>query len=351
MINKVCVDLFRFNKNTDYLPYYTKYILDYKSEDKVSTLLDSMNKIQAFGCENIENCYIKINNLYLHSSENLQDVIAEVGTDLIIEPISTKRAVHDLVIDTSDYSDKLSKLDKFLTPEDIQHYVGQYLLEYYASNSLSFNSDYIGDHVLLIASDLIEKNPDSKDEILEILNDENTGAVYHTALDNRIFQYCSSKQEKLKSLIESKIINSQIINSDDITVSQEFRGFNIASYDGVVKNDTIKNLIEKSNATYINCISKNDDLALQALELNKTFTYQIAGNILLEAKDRNADFIVVPAECLAIFDGKQQEIEKAVGRDINLSVVTTEQFIQLLNNEKDIKTLGFDKHTTPITFL
>ncbi len=352
MRNKIYIELFRFNKDTDYLPYYTKYNMDCQNIHSVSDLLTQMNKVQTFGCNNIDDCYVKINNLYIHSSQKLEEVLDEVGEDIVIEPISTKRAMYDLNIDTSDYDEKLELLSKFMTDEDMVHYKKQYILEYYASNSLNINNDYIGDHVLLIASDIIEKSPEYKDEILSILNDKNSGMLYHTDLNNRVFQYCSTKQNKIYNLLGRTIEDKNKTSNAQIDVIQEFKGFNIASYDGIDKNYELKKTIESSKATYVDCISKNDDMALHMLDINESFALKIAGNILLEAKDKNADFLIVNSEKeLDIFDKKQKNIEKTMGRDILLPIVTKDQFIKLLSGEKDNKKLGFDKHSTQITFL
>ena len=114
----------------------------------------------------------------------------------------------------------------------------------------------------------------------------------------------------------------------------------------------LEQLIVTSDAKYINLNSKNDDLAFQSQEVNKTFSYKIAGNILLEAKDSNADFIVVQSEdSFKLFDNKQKEIEKVVGREIQLPVITLKQFNNILAGEKNFKALGFDTHKVAVSFL
>ena len=93
-------------------------------------------------------------------------------------------------------------------------------------------------------------------------------------------------------------------------------------------------------------------MALNSQLVNKEFSLRIAGEILLEAKDRSADFLIVQnKEDLAIFDGMQSKIAAVVNRDINLPIITEEQFVMLLEGEKDTNKLGFNQHKVKVSFL
>lgn len=240
----------------------------------------------------------------------------------------------------------------------MEKYAKNYELDYYASNTYNIKRDYIGDHSLLIASDIIKKNPELKEEILNKISSKDDGIWYHTSLENRVFNYDTSKEQTIKSLLSMlpKAKNTVIDTSSagyigDVNISQYFKGFNIASFDGIDKN-SCASIIEKSKANYVDISLKNEDLAPYSTLVSKDFSLKIAGAILLEAKDSNADFIVVRGKSdLALFDGEQKNIEKAVGREINLPVISQEQFKKLLEGEKDITSLGFDKHKVKVSFL
>ena len=78
----------------------------------------------------------------------------------------------------------------------------------------------------------------------------------------------------------------------------------------------------------------------------------MAGTILLEALDNNADFLIVNTEeDLSLFDAQQKNIEKTMGREINLPVLTRGQFVKLLEGEKNKNALGFNIHKIKIPFL
>ncbi|MDA7817427.1 DUF5644 domain-containing protein [Sulfurimonas sp.] len=360
MIKELHVELFRFDCKVDYLPYYKKYIVEYNQNDTVLSLLNKINSIEKFDYDNTNNLNLnlKINNLYLNSSALIADVVsATSSTDFIIEPVSKFRTLVDLKIDNSDFLEKINLFTKYVSEHDIQQYAVDLELDYYASNTYEIKKDYIGDHSLLIASDIIEQNSEFKDEILKIISKNDDGIFYHTSIKNRVLNYDLSKEAKIESLFSMLSDSMHKVNSDEsfgegkLNIVQGFDGFNIASFEGVNKTSS-ESMIEGSNAKYVDISLKNEDLALNSSLVNKDFSLKIAGNILLQAKDENADFIIVRnVHDIKLFDGEQKRIEKVVGREINLPVVSQEQFSKLLEGEKNISALGLDTHKVKVSFL
>ena len=149
----------------------------------------------------------------------------------------------------------------------------------------------------------------------------------------------------------SQINNSSLLNIDAVEISQFFNGFNIASYEGISK-DSCTSLINDSRASYVELNQKYEDLAPYSTLVDSEFSLKIAGEILLEAKDNNADFLVVRGNGdIMLFDGKQKSIEKAVGREIQLPVITQKQFSLLLSGEKDVIKLKINTHKVKVSFL
>ncbi len=358
MAKEVFIELFRFNHKTDYLPYFKKYTMMYEKNDKLIDLLNNLNKIEKFDFDNTNVCNLKINNLYLTSEELVSSVVKKTSKTLEISPVSTKRALNDLIINQDDFLQKINIFDDYLTKEQKEDYFNKYQLEYYASNTLNFNDSYIGDHALLIADDIINSNPELKNKILDIIADKNNGIWYHTSLKNKIFNYDNTQEEIIQNLFKmlpdfsQTQVKKEIESLEEITnISQNFLNFNIASYDGINGN-SLESIIKQSKANFINLVSKNDDLALCSKIANKNFSLKIAGNILLEAKDKNADFIMVNnEEDILVFDKEQKNIEKTTSREINIPVISKNQFIRLLNGEKNPTKLGFDLHKIKISFL
>ncbi len=353
-MKNIFIELFRFDKETDYLPYFRKFDLKVDENMSVNGLLELLNTKEEFGFN--ENCNLKINNLFLNSSEILNDVIEKVGCDLKIEPVSTYRSTKDLIIDNSDFIEKTNIFADFLTQDELSTYISSCELEYYASNTLNFNKAYIGDHVLYIASDIIAKNSELKAEVLDIIDDKEKGIYFHTSLKNRLFRFDAAKEQKIEELFsmmpEVESFENSIIEAGELSnASKPFDGFNVAVYEGGLDLN-LKELVEKSGANIVELSSKDYHIPNNAFKADEKFPLLIAAEVLLEAKDADADFILVgDMYSFSTLDAKQKQIEKYSGREISLPIVTKSQFAELINGQRDKKALGFDKHKVNVTFI
>ncbi len=343
----VHINLFKFDSTKDYLPYYKNYSLEYIKGDTIHNILNKINDIENFSYIKDELFFLKVNNIFIESNTKIEVFSQNSSIELLIEPLSILRTTNDLVINTKDYTAKLNLLDNFLTPDEKHEIIKEkkFMLEYYASNTLNFNRDYIGDHVLLITAQIVQDKPQSN--ILKHINDKFDGVLNHTSLKYRILNYEKS-ENTIQSLLKipQKKYQEYTFSSQ---IKQYFENFNISLYCSL-NNTSFESVIAQSKAQYVELSSKHAQLALSTK--NSAFTYLLAGNILLEAKDNNADFLIVNDDDeLAIFDKKQAKISKAVGREIDFPVITTKQFIQLLKGEKNKTTLGFNKHKINIEFM
>lgn len=358
MIKIIDIELFRFDAKVDYLPYYKRYRIRCSTTDTVLDLLDKINDIEKFSYESSSDFNIKINDIFLNVKEPVFDVVELLGSEFKIEPMSIYRAKTDLLVDKEDYLDRISIFDKFVDSKELVKYLDNGELDYYASNTCNINRDYIGDHALLIAYGLIEDMPEIKQELLGLISKSDIGIWYHTSLENRVFNYDMNKEKKIKDLLNMlpKVIDLDIketrkIDQSQIKITQYFDGFNIASYEGLTK-DSCVTLINDSKANNIEISCKNEDLAPYSSLVNQSFSLKIAGEILLQAKDSNADFLIVrDKDDILLFDDKQIKIEREMGREIGMPIISQEQFIGLLGGEKDIVKLGLDTHKIKASFL
>jgi hypothetical protein len=342
----------------DYLPYYRTYKIEYTKDECIYDILNKINAIEPFSYDIKENCMMNINHSFILADTLINDIVEKLGTELTIEPVSLYRATMDLVINSKDYSDKLALFDEYLTPMQKENFKEKYKLEYYASHSMIVNKDYIGDHCLLVADEIITNNPKLEKEVLEIITNNDTGILYHTTLQKRLFINRYDVEEVYKKLL-SKITKYKNLKLDkkeksdlpeNLEISQYFKGFIVGLYNS--EGCIYRKLIKQSRATYVHLDSRRNDLALNSQLINKEFSLKIAGEILLEAKDKSVDFLIVQnKEDLAVFDGMQSQIVRVVNRDINLPIITEEQYVMLLEGEKDIKKLGFDKHKINVSFM
>jgi len=122
--------VFRFNADEDYLPYYEDYDMEVTSEEVV---LDILNRIKwdhdgSFSyrrsCRHgiCGACAIKVNGKStLACKESMNDMIELFGNELTIEPLSTKRAVKDMIIDKGDFWDKHDAVHPYLISDVEEH--------------------------------------------------------------------------------------------------------------------------------------------------------------------------------------------------------------------------------------
>ena len=154
---KLEISLFKFDKNSDYLPYYTKHYLKIKDEKNILDILNTINKTAKLGFEKNSDFDLVINGVFVKASITLEEVVANFGKEITIEPISIRRACNDLLIDDNDFREKITILKDLAQEEDKLEYL-KLKPYFYASNTLNYKNDYIGDAILILAYDLIKKN-------------------------------------------------------------------------------------------------------------------------------------------------------------------------------------------------
>ncbi len=123
---KVKFKVFRFNAEEDYLPYYDDYEMEVTSEEVV---LDILNRIKwdhdgSFSyrrsCRHgiCGACAIKVNGRStLACKESMNDMVELFGNELVLEPLSKKRAVKDMVIDKADFWDKHAAVTPYVVTD------------------------------------------------------------------------------------------------------------------------------------------------------------------------------------------------------------------------------------------
>ena len=347
---KLEISLFKFDKNSDYLPYYTKHFLKIENEKNILEILKTINKTAKLGFKDCKNFDLVINGVYVKADITTKEIVENFGKELTIEPISIRRAYNDLLIDDNDFIEKFKILKNYTTDEDEVTYsnLKQY---YYASNTLNYNSDYIGDAVLLLAYDLIQKTPNHSNYILNVLNDFEIGAQYHTSLENRIYNIDDSIEEKIQDIQKRlnifedldkqnfRINNTLILDfgnfEDNYEIKHDFNDFNIAYYPSKNNEKTLE-LLEKLDAKILNLATLKLDLAKNTFNKNPKITYCVASTILLDAFDTNADFLLVDtSEDFYIFDYNRKQIEKISGREIILPVIYINELQKLASGKHD----------------
>ena len=168
----VTIKAFRFNAETDYLPYYKKYEMEVGKDELI---LDLLNRIKwehdgSFSyrrsCRHgiCGACGIKVNGkATLACKQNAMELVELFGDELVFEPQSQKRAVKDMIIDKGDFWQKHAAVKPFveadvdphptsetkMSKEQVENFLdADYCIQcgacHYACPVIEVNEDYLG---------------------------------------------------------------------------------------------------------------------------------------------------------------------------------------------------------------
>ena len=201
---KVTLKTFRFNTETDHLPYYKNYELEVKKDELI---LDLMNRIKwehdgSFSyrrsCRHgiCGACAIKVNGkATLACKQNALELVELFGDELVIEPSSKKRAIKDMIIDKSDFWEKHAAVKPYVVSNVDPHPKAeskQSMAEFdnfldadlciqcgachYSCPALEVNSDFLGPAALNAAYRFtIDPRDEAGEERLQITSEQGSG--------------------------------------------------------------------------------------------------------------------------------------------------------------------------------
>ncbi|WP_428026868.1 DUF5644 domain-containing protein [Arcobacter sp.] len=366
---KLEISLFRFDCKSDYLPYYTKHFLSVEENNTLLTVLNKLNSENEFSFENSPSSYIVVNGIYMNVMTTCKQIKSNFGNDIKIEPLSIRRVNKDFIMNEDDFNSKLSILSEFISTDMLSTNIDKEFKElyqsykpyFYASNTLNVEYNYIGDAILLLASNLIEKFPEKEKAILNRIKECEYGIEYHTSLSNRILNFDQNIEDKIIELRSKlniskpsekqnfKINSSKTIDfgsfKNSLEIKHSFEDFNLA----YLKSEDSKektNLISKLKAKVLNLSSLNQDLAKDTFHINPELTYKITSNLMLDAYDSGADFIVVDNDQdFYLLDSNRKNMEKIIGREINIPVLHINELENLAIGEHDLVKTTLKNHT------
>lgn len=357
-MKKLELRIFRFDKNKDYEAYYKPYV--YETYENFASFYDLLLQVQDddiyFDFEKDENAYIVVNQQIIPLFTPLEKIAKEFDFNLRIEPLSTKRAVKDLIIDKNDFLDKYKYLEKFGNEEDKKLYA-KYDYLYYASEILDYHQGYMGDAVFYLASKMIEKYPEKKIEILKTLADKEKGIFYHLESKNEILETTiKNLQNEILNLglFDKNILHFNLAKTSAFDneikelkeVKYDFKDFNIAFY-GFNACDTLKSKLKAKFISYENS-TKNNGFTL--LNLNPQLGYKMASDIVLDAYDSGADFMVVNEEKdFYLFDTCAKKLMQTSGREFeDFYILSRFEFLALIQG---IQAPSLKNHTLKVSLI
>ena len=338
--------VFFFNAETDYLPYYKNFSFTLNSDDKAETLLAHIQTANENFAYPRKNLIFKINDLMVDGEESIEKIVAKLGTELQIDPALSYRSNHCLIINDADFKEIFSLLSEYASKEDEAYYDSLYAL-HYASETFKFSHDYIGDAILLLAHRMIENGSEHKEAILTAISDPYDGLAA-CEYENNLFnaEFHTKEIQALNAMVIHTTTNTFM---DKITAKfsknalyafekESIEGSNIACYAG--DSGLLDEISQKICDNGANIIHFPREIKLAGVSLlNKqdNLAYLKSATTLLNALDSGAELLVVAkAADLEMFRTHFASIQKRIGREIPLPMISVKNFNTLCETKETV---------------
>ncbi len=394
MIVTLDTNTFLFDAKRDYLPDYKRHTIKIDDALKVKDLLLEVQNLENFFDFRKTNTMLQINGVSIKGSLSIAKAVELFGSSWTMEPISTFRAVKDLIIDDSDFIEKHKVLEEFGDEEDFKYYK-TLIREYYASGTLQYNQDYFGDSMFLYAHHLIEKYPAKKEAILDAIDVTNGIGSYEKECN--LYPYNDSMQtihaleaqlaageikgysdeamayyDKAEAVLCSHfnvqkdedcaletILDNITLEKVVSEVKHPFSDFKVAFYAGDFACQDVAEVKEAAKELLSAIGARVVDFELSArgdgfdiVAADEEVAYKKAGNIIFDAIDSGAEILVVDSkETHFMIDQGKKKCEKAVGRDIRVPVLNISEMVALAIGITDREKLGLDAHQIAVEFI
>jgi len=348
---ELTVKAFFFNTKTDYLPYYKSFsfIIKENNDLKIKDILPMIKEKNFMFSYPSKDLLFRVNGLIVTGQESLNRVIEKLGTELTIDPASKYRSINGLIIDNHDFIHNYRRLFScaYAKKECLSYYIELYP-QHYASETFEYNKEYIGDAILILAKKMIEYNSQCKDRVLEAINDQYNG-INQCEYENNVFdgkdysadiEWLKVELKKYKKLENRHNIYHQLtryyLNKKRKRVKiDSLKGKNIALYIGY-KNSNQQELMEiyktiTKIGKYIPFSMSKKTAGQTLIDINPSMTYQKGGRLLLDAYDSGAEVLILAKESdYRLFTSIIVDIERRVGREIPLAIISIEEFKDLV---------------------
>jgi len=318
-----------FNAKTDYLPYYKKFSLDPKDFKKVRDVLRAIKKKDEAFDFDASYPLVRINGLVARGDTSVQEVCEAVGDEWVMEPAWKYRSFDDLMMDEADFHEAYKLIEPYATMEDRFFYASLKDI-HYASATLEFDKEYVGDAVLVTAHRMIAKGNPHKEAILKAISEDVSGlwSCEYEKLTIGGKDY-EKEIEELKSWAEppkpdllSKIC-AKLTRSKEVPQIDTLQEVPVALY---YANDEIEKELKKRGAWVVSFSKARRKAGQSLIEVNPELAYKKGAAVLLDAMDSGAELLVCArAEDARYFRSNFRHFERSSGREIYIDIVAYEE--------------------------
>ena len=339
---KLEIKAFFFNAKTDYLPYYKQFHLKVDEKASMKDLLGMIQEQNEHFHYPKQKLIMKVNGLLLEGKQSVSSVVEKLGNTLQIDPASSYRSTDGLKINDDDFMASFDLLAPYASEDDLKYYKTLYPL-HYASETSQYNRDYIGDAILLLAHKMIAEGSEHAEVILHAITNADSG-LFDCEYENNLFHAQDHTQaiEALKNMVRpeetpslcSKLMKRFIKQKSTHTEPkrkekpiENLANKRVAHYYGLASHTAMHTLIKQHGILDVHFPKANKLAGISLLKENKQLAFKKAGTILLDAFDRGAEVLVVEeSHALEMFQSHLCAIEKTIGREIGLEIISSEGF-------------------------
>jgi len=342
MLYRLQVRAFFFNAKTDYLPYYKHFEMQLDEDAKAVEILKTVKKQNENFAYPETKLAFRINDLVATGEETVAQIVEKCGRELQIDPVTSYRADHCLIINDRDFMQHFKLLDPYAEEEDRLYYESLYAL-HYASESSRFNRDYCGDALLLTAYRMIANGSKYKEEILRAIDTED--ALWACEYENNMFDRTEEHDKAITALkgmferhpsgsICHKVMQKCMQKRIQPPLAETVENAHIAYYPGETENAPDKSdifaQIKAAGGRVVRFQSEKKRAGTSLLETNPTLAYTKAATLLLDALDSGAEILVCADEnALSLFKTHFGMLQKSIGREIPLALLSLSAFRSL----------------------
>ena len=196
-MDRVNLEVFRFEAGVDYLPYYTKLSFSFIPNHTLMDILTFVqNEINDYGY-NKAYLALRKNNIAIFENLSIIDLVQRFGTEWQIEPLSIYYASKDLLLNRQAL---WKKYENFFACVDFVSIEEKEELDKYLMLNLitpMSNEHYLGDGFFLYLKWLISRHPDKIQEIMQWLLNPQGGILHFVSIADMVYPRADALDEEI----------------------------------------------------------------------------------------------------------------------------------------------------------
>lgn len=209
-MGKLYVSIFSFDSRIDFQNGSVRQEIHYESHTTLKDIFQAVDTknfgYQEFGID-LQFLYCRINGRAVFGNLPVKEIVAVVGNNWEIDPLSKRFAKKDLLLDFDSmfaaYSDFFYTMD-FIAPSDQQELKKYLLINFIAPH---YEDSYCGDGFLLYVKWLLSRYPLYKAKLLHYIAGKEGGIFEHISSANFMLPYNRAVDEQIESL-QAMILDS-----------------------------------------------------------------------------------------------------------------------------------------------